>query len=233
MSAIIRQLFIKDLEQNQKALALFAISAAGFPAAFYLITSPAGESDFIGLVFTYIVFGAPALLAFWFVGQEKLKGTFRLLRLLPVPPEHVITTKVSTSAGICVLLVNIVVVGEPLLFSFAGYSIQIPSALTIIWLNATTIAIASFTSAAYTIFDHKVASQIVYWLLAVMVLGFAAAGKYLPKAGINPSVLWAKVAGAWYFAFGGPIVLIAITVVVARYAGRVFKNRDWTELEED
>ncbi|MGH9763005.1 MAG: hypothetical protein ACREDR_20015, partial [Blastocatellia bacterium] len=102
---MVLELILKDIEQNKKALALFFISALSLPPLFYLVHSGGnGSTGFLGVVFGYVVFGAPMIFAFWTIGQEKIKGTLRLLRTLPVSGRWIIGVKSAGAIGISLIL---------------------------------------------------------------------------------------------------------------------------------
>src|SRR5262249_62019707 len=121
------QLALKDLEQHARALMVFFISALALPTGFYLLKpSGANNSGFVGVVVGYLIFGAPTLFAFWLIGQEKLKGTLRLIKLLPISGMRVITTKSLTSLALCLLLNNFTLLGVPLLLRLPGVPLAPP-----------------------------------------------------------------------------------------------------------
>lgn len=227
-------LICKDLQQNGKAFLLFLASAVALPPVFTLIQKPgSGSSGFIGVVFGYLVLSAPMLFAFWLVGQEKVKGTFRLLRLLPGPAEHIILTKGVASLSICVLTVNVVLVIEPLLLNFFGLAVSFPAGLTLLWMNLATAFFAALGIVIFTVFNHKMATQIWYLALVALMMFMTVAEKYLTRLGVDLSVVVQKALTQRYLLYWGAVLILLLILVLLLFAARYFEWRDWTELTED
>lgn len=227
------QLALKDLEQHAKALAIFFTSALALPVGFYLVSSPgADNSGFIGVAFGYIVFGAPTLFAFWLVGQEKVKGTMRLLKLLPIPSPRVILAKALTSLGLCLALSNTTLIIVPSLLRLAGFDIARTSLLTVLWLNLASAFFVAVGIAVFTAFEHKIAMQIAYFGFFVLALAVMIVEKYLTARGVNFGSLLTNTLGQWYLPYWGGIVVLGLAALLILFAGRIFDWAEWSELEE-
>jgi hypothetical protein len=227
------QLVLKDLEQHARALTIFFISALGLPAGFYLVNpTGADNSGILGVTFGYMVFGGPTLFAFWLVGQEKMKGTLRLLRLLPISGGRVIAAKSLTIMALCLLINLMALIGVPLLLRLMGYGIEIPGWPIILWMCLAALFFGAMNVAIFTAFDHKIAMQIAYFgffLVAVMVM---AAEKFLKPRGVDVTLLLASLWGRWYFPYWGWSLALAFVAQLILFAGRLFERKEWSELEE-
>jgi ABC-type transport system involved in multi-copper enzyme maturation permease subunit len=98
---------MKDFEQHAKNLLIFLLSALALPLMFGLIVDESDGSGYHGVVFGYIVLGAPAIFAFWFIGQEKMKGTMKLLSILPISGREIILTKSLGSALLTAVFIRV------------------------------------------------------------------------------------------------------------------------------
>jgi len=227
-------LIVKDMMQNAKALLLFYISALSLPTAFYLIKSPQSDSSgFVGVTFSYVVFGAPILFTVWFIGQEKVKGTFRFLKILPISGMRVILAKSLTSLCLCLILMNFILLVLPLLLRISGIPMSISAPKMVLWLNLATIFFISLNTLIFTALDHKIASQISIFCMMAVGLSAAIAGKLLAPHGYGFGKLTGYIKnepGILYFI--GFLILI-FSAAMIRLAGRIFERAEWPDLEEN
>lgn len=227
------QLVLKDLEQHKRALAVFFISAMALPTVFYLLkTTGADNSGFVGVTFGYLVCGAPTLFAFWLIGQEKVKGTLRLLKLLPISGWRVIVAKSLTSLALCLLLNQVTLLVIPLLLHIAGFAITPPAWLTVLWMSLAAVFCVSLNIAIFTAFDHKIAMQIAYFGVFLVVIAVMAVEKFLRPRGINISVLLTGAWQRWYFPYVAGVLALALATLLILFACRLFERAEWPELEE-
>jgi hypothetical protein len=224
---------LKDVEQHTRALTLFFISALVVPALFYLV-NPTGPDNrgLIGVTFGYMVFGAPTLFAFWLVGQEKMKGTLRLLKILPISGQCIITTKSLTVVTLCVLLNLMALLGVPLFLRLAGFAIEWPGWLTVIWMCMAAVFFVAMNVAIFTAFDHKIATQVAYFGFAVMMIAVSVAEKFLKPRGLTLDSLLTSLWQWWYFPYWGWSMALAFSALLILFAGRLFERTEWPELEE-
>ena len=230
-------LIVKDMMQNAKALLLFYISALSLPTAFYLIKSPQSDSSgFVGVTFSYVVFGAPILFAVWFIGQEKVKGTFRFLKILPISGMRVILAKSLTSLCLCLILMNFILLVIPLLLRISGIPMSISAPRMVLWLNLATIFFISLNTLVFTALDHKIATQISIFCMMAVGLGAAIAGKLLAPLLAPHGYGFGKLTGLFknepgILYFIGFLILI-FSAAMIRLAGRILERAEWPDLEE-
>jgi ABC-type transport system involved in multi-copper enzyme maturation permease subunit len=91
---MIWSIICKDILQHRRSLLIFAavglmLSLPGKAVVLNYDLSPTIHR----FLFTYITVLTPMELTMWFVGQEKVKETIRVLRLLPITPAQFVTAK--------------------------------------------------------------------------------------------------------------------------------------------
>ncbi len=226
-----RRIILKDIEQHAKTILIFFLSALILPITFTLLASQTQDgSGYLGVVFGYIVPGAPALFAFWFIGQEKLKGTFKFLSILPIRGRAIILSKSLAAALLCLAVINLVTVLAPLIVhALFGYK-WLPGFRTILWLNFLTLFLTSIDITIFTLLETKVASQAVYLGHAFLATAVLVAFKFLPVAD-NPQAILQKLNAVGFHYWGG-IAVILVSYLLVAFSGRVFEMREWAELEE-
>ena len=228
-----KALIFKDLRQNAIGLLFFIASAILFPTAIYLVTTPGSDnSRYVGVIFGFVTLSAPAMFAMWFIGQEKLKGTFRFLRILPISGMRVIVAKSLTSISICLLTMNISLIGMPLILRLFGFSISFPTPMLLFWLNLANIFFISLNILVFTALNHKMASQISLYSMVAVGLGVVMAGKLLAPRGYSISKLTGFIQnkpGLFYLL--GVLVFI-LSAAFIRLAGNIFEKAEWPDLEE-
>ncbi len=217
----------KDLEQHRKGLLFYAASVLLVPFLFAALNHSASPAGFIGSVIGYLGFGGPMLMALWFVGQEKTKGTLRILRTLPISGTQIIGTKMVTSALVCLVLANLVLIAEPPLL---GYVLHRPlhlGAAAILGLNGIICFVCFVYTAVFVVLEQKIAIQVSYWgIFGLVLAGFlgdkALQAHHFSLAAIP--ILPASIAGV--------VTLALLSFVALKVASRVFDWTDWSELEE-
>jgi hypothetical protein len=225
------QLILKDIEQHAKTILVFFLSALILPVGFSLFFSQTqSNAGYLGVVFGYIMLGAPALFAFWFIGQEKMKGTFKLLSILPIPGRKLILIKSLASAILCLAVINLVAVVIPAIFHvFIGIN-WLPSPGIIVWINLLTIFFSAVDIAIFTLFETKTASQAIYLGHAFVGLSILIAVRHLPVAG-DPELLLQSLK-AIGFQYWGAIAIVFLSYFLVALSGRIFEMREWADLEE-
>lgn len=227
------QLILKDVEQHTRALTLFFSSAAVVPAGFYLAhPTGADNSGVIGVTFGYMVFGAPTLFSLWLVGQEKMKGTLRLLKILPISGQRIIATKSLTAMTLCALVILIALVGAPLFLRVVGFPIELPSWPTVLWICMAAVFFVAINITIFTAFDHKIASQIAYFGFGFAMIALGFAERFLKPRGVNVYSMLTSVWQWWYFSYWGWILAPAFAALLILFAGRLCDQTEWPELEE-
>jgi len=226
------RLILKDIEQHAKAILLFLLSALFFPAAYNLsLARTEDASAYLGVVFGFIVLGAPGLFAFLFIGQEKLKGTFKLLSILPIARRDLIFAKALASILMCLILVNITAAIYPVIIrAILGYD-WVPNIRIILWLNLLVLFFTSANIAIFTLLESKIATQIMYFLYVFSGLSVILASRYVHAAS-DPETLMQSL-NVIGFQYWGWVVIILASYVLVRFSGRLFEMKEWVELEEN
>ncbi len=226
------RLILKDIDQHKKAVSLFFLVGLVMPAVFSLIIGQTEDgSGYLGVVFGYVMMGAPAMFSFLLIGQEKLKGTFKLLSILPIAGKKLILAKSLGVALLCLSLANLACVVSPLIIRLTmGYEC-LASPEIIFWANLLTLFFVSVDVAVFTLFESKIASQIAYLLFAFMGFTVIAANKYF-ETSTDPQeiLLQLKTIG---FQYWGWTIVISVSCAIVMFAGRLFEMKEWAELEEN
>jgi len=228
-----KTLIFKDLRQNARGLLFFIGTAILFPTAIYMVTAPGADNrGYVGVIFGFVTFSAPTMFAMWFIGQEKLKGTLRFLKILPISGMGVIVAKSLTCICICLVTMNVSLIGIPILLRLAGFPISIPAPMLLFWLNLANIFFISLNVLGFTALNHKIASQISLYGMMSVGLGVLFAGKLLAPRGYSFSKLIGIIQGKpGLFYFLGVLIFI-LSAVVIRLAGKIFERAEWPDLEE-
>jgi hypothetical protein len=226
------RLILKDIEQHAKTILIFFLSALILPSAFSLLAADTQDgAGYHGVVFGYLALGAPALFAFWFIGQEKMKGTFKLLRILPIAGRKLILAKAIASALLCLSVVNLVAALVPLMiYTLTDYRWFLSWKL-IFWLNLITLFLASVDIAVFTLLETKIASQAIYLGHTFAAFAVFIAVKNLPPV-INLDLLWRRLNAPGFLCWEGMLVIL-LSYLIIDFSGRMFESREWVELEEN
>ncbi len=231
MRVIMWRLMFKDFEQHAKNLLIFLLSALALPLMFSLIGDESDGSGYHGVVFGYIVLGAPAIFAFWFIGQEKMKGTMKLLSILPIPGRDIILTKSMASALLSLSIVNLVVVLVPFVVDTVTSNKWFPSLTFITWINLLTVFFVSLDVAIFTLLDSKIASQVIYLGHAFMVFAVLFSVKFFPSANDPQSIIDRLYSIG--FQYWGSLSIILASYLLVALSGRIYEMKEWADLEED
>ncbi len=224
----------KDLIQNARPLAFFFVAALLLPLAFTLFTrSEEDGGGYAGTVFGFLALGAPMLFGQWFIGQEKVKGTFRLLRSLPISGTRIIVTKYVGSTILCLVLIDVALFLEPLICRLIGLQIPAPAPALVVWTSIAAAFLVAVSIAMFTLLDTRIATQAIIWTMCGFMLCLALAGKYLQGLGIEslanrvvPSIYDLRAAIFVGLALGGT------SFAIVWRTARVFEQREWMQLEE-
>ncbi len=224
----------KDLVQHARPLLTFAAAALILPPVFAILSkSEQDGSGYAGIVFGYLGVGAPMLFGQWFIGQEKLKGTFKLLRLLPVSGIKIILTKYLSASILCLLLINMVLLVEPVICRLIGPVIAIPAAPLILWTNIAAMFLVAVGMALFTALDTRIATQAIIWTICGFMVSIGLAGNYLHGRRVD------AFAGRVSFVISDlrlalfiGLILAGIALVMVWFAARLFDRMEWSQLEE-
>ncbi|MCI0660937.1 MAG: hypothetical protein L0220_07675 [Acidobacteria bacterium] len=228
-----KALIFKDLRQNAGGLLFFISSAILFPTAIYLINAPGPDnSRFVGVIFGFVTFSAPTMFAMWFIGQEKLKGTFRFLKILPISGMRVIVAKSLTCFCICLVTMNVSLIGMPILLRLSGFPISFPTPMLLFWLNLANIFFISLNMLVFTALNHKIASQISLYSMMAVGLGVVMAGKVLAPRGYSFSKLIGFIQNkpGLFYLLG--VLIFIFSAAIIRLSGNIFEKAEWPDLEE-
>lgn len=227
-------LVFKDLVQHARPMISFVVSAVALPLIFALIAGSGKDSSgYTGVVFGYLGISAPMFFGQWFIGQEKLKGTFKTLRLLPVSGAQIIGTKFLSGAMLCLVLINGVLILEPAACNLFGIAIALPPATLILWTNVTAIFLVATGISLFTVLDFRIATQAVVWTICGLMVGIGLAAKYIQGGSADAP---ARTAGIMVNDFrvilAAGVLLISSGLAMIRFAAGVFEMTDWSSLEE-
>ncbi len=224
----------KDIIQHLRPLMVLLASAFALPPAFSLLSRSDGDgAGYAGIVFGFLAIGVPMLFGQWFVGQEKIKGTFRLLRSLPISGTDIILAKYLGSTLLCLFLVNGPLLFEPAVCRALGLNVPQPAAVLVIGTNLTAAFLIAVSVTLFTLLDVRMASQIIVWSVCIFIVALSLAGKYLEGLEIGelnggglPSIFDPRiVAIAGIFFAGFPTAMVWL-------GARIFEKREWSQLEE-
>jgi hypothetical protein len=222
----------KDLEQNAKALAL--VTVIGIAASSFLIfstremkTQNATEGFLIGS----LVFGMPIMFSMWLIGQEKAKGTIRILKGLPIGGVRIMIAKWLLAAVFTLLATLTVYFALPLFLGAAQQAGIIDRLGRCVWIVALSMLTSGLFFSLFVVLDQKLATQ-VSWIgmsLLIFTLGriaeMAAVKRFMAQG--SGRHLWqaAQQAGWVIAALGGLVCVV--------FAGRYIDQRDIGELQEN
>jgi hypothetical protein len=85
---------------------------------------------------------------------------------------------------------------------------------------------------AYTLFDHKIATQVLYLTIFGLAVTGALLEQRMSKAGITLESLIAPALRQWRAAYWGWMSLLGAAGLLFLLAGRFFDANEWSELEE-
>jgi ABC-type Na+ efflux pump permease subunit len=224
-------LAFKDLEQNWKSILIFFTSSLAFPITFAILQDRGSNVEYLGVVFGYIVLGGPILFSYLLIGQEKVKGTFKFLRVLPISGTHIILTKSLTVICLCLINLDFALILEPLMLRLFGLNF-LPSSSTLLWLNLTAIFFAAISILITTYFNHKTAAQISYSLIAGLVWAVAFMEKHLLRADALKE-LAIEIASQPTLSFLSTAVICSFAAGLILLASYTFNRIDWVDLEEN
>jgi ABC-type transport system involved in multi-copper enzyme maturation permease subunit len=227
------QIVLKDLEQHSRALILFFLSSLALPIGFFLLKpTGADNSGIVGVNVGYLVLSAPMLFAFWLVGQEKLKGTLRLLKILPLSGMRIVTAKALTGLALCALLNLLFLRLSPLILGLLGFHIAFPGREIFFWMCLAAAFFVAVNIAIFTAFDYKIAMQISYFGIFGVLAALMTVEKFLPRRGVNVMELLTGAWRQWRVAYWGWLPILTLSVLCVLVAGRLFECREWPELED-
>jgi hypothetical protein len=229
-----KALVFKDLRQNAKGILFFVSSAIIFPTLFYFLTSARRDnSGFVGVIFGFVTVSGPTLFGIWFIGQEKLKGTYRLLKILPISGVRVITAKSLTSLIICLLTMNLALIGTPAVLKLSGFTIALPPPSLLLWLHIADIFLISLSTLVFTAFNHKIAAQISMYTMMAIAMGGVFAEKMLAPRGYGFEQLLAFIENIPVMLYFSGMMILILSAGFIILAGRIFDRAEWSDLEEN
>lgn len=160
-----------DVWTNRKYFLFAAVLSIGYAFASNR-TFSSGETGAVFVLCCTLVFLMPTLVPWWTIGNDRTKGTIRLLVGLPLSRQRLASIKameafvISTVVGICVGVVLV-----------AGGRLQWEIAIVLIGaFLPLTFAAATLTTAAFLVLPPRVA---LYVVLPLFVGFFETAGKRL------------------------------------------------------
>jgi hypothetical protein len=228
-------MFRKDVVQHFRPLLGLLVSAMVLPLAFALISeSRARSAGFAGFIFGFLGVSAPIMMAQWFIGQEKVKGTLRVLRLLPLSLGRIVWMKCLGALAICSLIINTALVLEPVILRYGGIGIAQPPLLLVVWTNATAALILGISMALFSSLDTRIALQAAIWTLCgFMILGYAAQKLANRKSWLASDQQFTSMAGHPGWILGTAVFMLVAAFLMMGFSAWQMDRKDWEELEEN
>jgi hypothetical protein len=220
--------------QHARPLLAFVTSALALPPLFAVLTgSDRNGAGYVGVVFGYLGVSAPMFFGQWFIGQEKIKGTFKLLRLLPVSGTRIIFSKYMSSTILCLVLINGILLVEPAVCRLAGLHLSSPSAPLVLWTNITAAFLVAVGIVLFTALDFRIATQAIIWTICGIMTGIGLAGRYLQDG--HADVLAGRanlMINDLRLTLGIGLALTGAAPLMVWFAARLFERMEWCQLEE-
>lgn len=223
----------KDMEQNWRALSLYAPFALLFPFCFLIFSRDRNPEGFLGMVFSLVVLGGSLMFNFWFVGQEKVKGTLRLLKIMPVSETQIVAAKLILSSVLALLLLNGTLLLAPYAASRTGISVPALSVSSVLWMQVATLFCCALCNGIFVALEQKLALQVSYFALFGIAGLTIAAGK-LYESHASPSLMSIKrAAESPLAALAALVAAIGLGLIVIRFGAQLLKWKDWSDLDEN
>ncbi len=228
---MIAEIMRKDLEQNRTALAVYAAGAIAFPALAHVFQKSKSVESYLGLIFGLVILGAPLLFGFWFIGQEKAKGTLRILRILPIPEAKLVMAKLALNLGLTAVVLAAVLLGDPWLLRALGASSLEIGFAPVLWMITAGCFCSIVCTCVFIAFEQKVAMQIGYGIMLALTVVSVLAAKYLDH-GSGGAAAVRRLLEHPAAPLVALLVLIPVSAAAIRFGGNLIAWRDWSELEE-
>lgn len=225
-------LICKDLRQCARPLAVFLLIATLLPIGALIVSKKFTAEGYLGMLFSLIVMGAPLLFGFWFIGEEKTKGTIRLLKILPIPEGVIVGSKVMTSLVLTSMTLQVALIVIPRLApAFGGVGVTLEPAWGI-WMNTAAIGCVGICSLVFIALEQKLAMQIAYFTMFGLggLTVLAAKGLEQSKSPSAEVVRTALASPLW--ATLSMCLALALLMLVVRFGSNWLRQQDWAELIE-
>lgn len=228
-------LLSKDLRQHALPILYYALISAAFPLILILIATGAGTttgSQHAKLLLNsfVVVLFSPIIIGQWLIYTEKTKRTLFLLRVLPVSSHRVVIAK--ELAALCMLVAfatSCVTSTVFLLYGMVGLNETLPDADKVYWVGIGVVIFTQLMLFTYLRFDHRLATQIPFGGLLLLLLVFIGLKNYKPALlnhFITLTTKWYAIAIGYLIGFG-LIGIIHFSIVW------LFEKTDWSRPTEE
>lgn len=213
----------KDIQEHALPfLGLIGITAA-FPHVLLLIDASKPSSAFLATSFM-VVMVTPIMTGHWLINIEKTKRTLFLLRMLPMNAHHLATAKELVALGMLLIIGTVSIVSSLLALFMWGLEAREPNAIGAAWISIGMILFTQLILLSNIRFDHRLAIQVPYGSLLLLVLAHAALRKYHPDL----LATLAAMAGRWYAIGVGYLVALTLIIGLHLMMVRLLERTDWS-----
>lgn len=226
------QLMLKDLEQNIRPLGIFLAAVCLTSVLLALQQGGGGSAEaYLGFMTALIVFGSGLVLPMLFIGDERAKGTFRFLAILPIGPGMIARAKFILIMGIMVAVTLTALVVIPWVLLQSGVGVPVASVVTVLLLVSASLFSTAIGASLFFALSYKLASQLAYLFLAVLMVVPVIVMSSLEERGAASAV---EASFSRPSVVGGVLSLAVVFVVLGvLFSTNTMKWRDWSDLGVD
>lgn len=220
MLALIR----KDLREHALPLLCYMAVTAAFPVALALIDRGRPSPALLSTSFFMVVI-SPIMITHWLLNTEKTKRTLFLLRMLPMSVHHLAGAKELVALGMLISF-GVVSVASTLtvLHILGGLEANSPNPVVMAWVSIGVVLFMQLMLLSFLRFDQRLAIQVPYGGLLLLVLARAALRKYHPDL----LATLAAMAGRWYAIGAGYFVALTFIIGLHLMMVRLLERTDWS-----
>lgn len=223
------ELMRKDLEQNATPLGLFFGLGLGLPALLALLKGGSESADFyVGAVMPIIVFGGGLVLPGMFIGDEKAKGTFRSLAMLPISPALMVCAKFLLIVGVVLAVALISLVAMPWVFVQVGLGLPPISWVVVLWMVTAGLLSVAVSASLFFALNNKLALQLAY--LVILLVAFAPIGVMSALEARGAATAVEAALSRTPVVVGALMLAVALVAVGILFSANTMKWKDWTDL---
>lgn len=219
-----RALVRKDLREHTLPLLYYMAVTAAFPWVLVVIDRGRPSSALLSTSFVMVVI-SPIMITHWLLNTEKTKRTLFLLRTLPVSAHHIVGAK-QVVALIMLISIGVTSVTSSLtvLHILGGLEANAPNPVV---MACVFIGVVLFTQSmllSFLRFDQRLAIQVPYGGLLLLVLAYSALRNYRP----NLFAAFIAMAGRWDVIVAGYLTACLIILCLHLIMVRLFERTDWS-----
>lgn len=227
-------LILKDIRQHRKPLLILATTALLLSTVTSAGAAAGHQMEGVyGFAFGFLIIAAPVILTTWFVGDEKVKGTIRVLRLLPISSRTLMAAKML---GI-ILVIESLLLGTMVLVPMVvgmviGYPLYPTCALVLSFLAMPLLCI-SVLLPVFVHYEYKIAGQFAFGTFFGISMLLLIVVKKFPDVGQKISIFLSHSDGLRVLALVLWLCSLASLAVGWFAASRIYEWKEWSDLGED